>query len=273
MSGMTVYFIRRLMLVPITFLIITLMVYSILRYVPGGPIEQAEAAMKMAAMAGEGGGGNSESATLQLDEEAMDALKRYYALDKPVLIGYLQWLGIYAREFRRRVPVVPEKGNEKSAQELREAHKKLRDATETLQKHLSPKHFVHFEGRLYQPGSIDALDKATQDALTAEKSQSFGKHRNLNKLLKPHNLIFLNGTFLSPVDTKDAGLQTYLQKAAPLLTALNKAQQRIDETQTTHGLKLSTHRHLIRTAFDRLIELNARKVEVGKALQAQLIPS
>ena len=44
MSGMTAYFIRRLMLVPITFFAITFMVYAILRVVPGGPIEQAETA-------------------------------------------------------------------------------------------------------------------------------------------------------------------------------------------------------------------------------------
>ncbi|MEE2960387.1 MAG: ABC transporter permease subunit [Myxococcota bacterium] len=272
MSGMTVYFIRRLMLVPVTFLIITLMVYSILRYVPGGPIEQAEAAMKMAAMSGEGGGGNSESTTLQLDEEAMEELKRYYALDKPVLTGYLQWLGIYPREFRRRVPVVPEKGNEKNARELREAHKKLSVAKEALEKHLSPKHFVHLEGRLYQPESIEGLDKTTQDALNSEKAQSFGKHQNLNNLLKPHNLIFLDGKFLSPIDTKDPQLQAFLQQAAPLLKAVKKAQESMHHKETTSGLKLTTSGHLIRTAFDRLIELNTRKVEVGKALQAQLTP-
>ena len=53
MSGMSAYFIRRLMLVPITFFAITFMVYAILRVVPGGPIEQAETAMKMAAMRGD----------------------------------------------------------------------------------------------------------------------------------------------------------------------------------------------------------------------------
>ena len=61
MSGMAVYFTRRLMLVPITFLVITFMVYAILRVVPGGPIEQAETQLKMAQMSGEGGGGGGRS--------------------------------------------------------------------------------------------------------------------------------------------------------------------------------------------------------------------
>ena len=42
MSGMWTYFARRLLLVPITFLVITFMVYAVLRVTPGGPIEQLE---------------------------------------------------------------------------------------------------------------------------------------------------------------------------------------------------------------------------------------
>ncbi|MCP5088310.1 MAG: ABC transporter permease, partial [Rhodobacteraceae bacterium] len=83
MSGMSAYFIRRLMLVPITFFAITFMVYAILRVVPGGPIEQAETAMKMAALRGEGGGGSSGGAVsegdLQLDAKGLEELEEYYA--------------------------------------------------------------------------------------------------------------------------------------------------------------------------------------------------
>ena len=76
MSGMTSYFIRRLLFVPFTFIAITFLVYSILRYVPGGPIVQAEVQMRMSAMTGEAGGGGSSTSdnnTIQLDEEAMEA--------------------------------------------------------------------------------------------------------------------------------------------------------------------------------------------------------
>jgi ABC-type microcin C transport system permease subunit YejB len=114
MSGMSAYFIRRLMLVPITFFAITFMVYAILRVVPGGPIEQAEAAMKMAAMRGEGGGGSSGGAVsegdLQLDAKGLEELEEYYALDRPILVGYLQWLGLWQRSFRTRVPVHKARG-------------------------------------------------------------------------------------------------------------------------------------------------------------------
>ena len=47
---MAAYFTRRLLLVPLTFFTITFMVYAILRVVPGGPVEQAEARLKLAAM-------------------------------------------------------------------------------------------------------------------------------------------------------------------------------------------------------------------------------
>jgi microcin C transport system permease protein len=107
MSGMTAYFARRLMLVPFTFIAITLMVYSVLRVVPGGPVEQAEMVMQMSAMQGEaggvGGGDITDTGEMQLDEESLQALQRYYSLDRPIIVGYMQWLGVLPRERRTRV--------------------------------------------------------------------------------------------------------------------------------------------------------------------------
>ncbi len=93
MHGMTTYFIRRLILVPITFVCITFLVYSVLRVVPGGPIEQAQEQIKRAAMQ-EGGAGAAllETGDLQIPQKAMDELKRYYNLDKPIPVGYAVWL-------------------------------------------------------------------------------------------------------------------------------------------------------------------------------------
>ena len=143
MSGMTSYFIRRLLLVPITFLAITLMVYTVLRYVPGGPIEQAEVQMKMSAMTGEAGGSGSGSAqddsSMQLDGEAMEELKRYYALDKPIIIGYLQWLGAWPKEVRTRVPAVPVSENTEVVEKLTAAEKQVSEAQQKLQEWLTKK--------------------------------------------------------------------------------------------------------------------------------------
>ncbi len=96
MHGMTSYFIRRLLLVPITFICITLLVYTVIRLAPGGPIEQAKLQMQQA-RASEGGGG-AGSADLALPQEAIDQLKRYYKLDKSIPVGYLIWLGLYPDE-------------------------------------------------------------------------------------------------------------------------------------------------------------------------------
>jgi microcin C transport system permease protein len=110
MSGMMAYFARRILLVPFTFVAITLMVYAVLRVVPGGPVEQAEMVMKMSAMQGEagaaGGGDITDTGDMQLDEESLKALQRYYSLDRPVVIGYMQWLGLYPREKRTRIQAV-----------------------------------------------------------------------------------------------------------------------------------------------------------------------
>lgn len=104
MHGMTTYFIRRLLLIPVTFIAITFLVYAVLRVVPGGPIEQAQLQIKMAMMqeGGAASGGLAEMGELQIPEAAMNELKKYYHLDKSIPEGYARWLwGIVRLDFGR----------------------------------------------------------------------------------------------------------------------------------------------------------------------------
>ena len=100
MHGMITYFLRRLLLVPVTFLIITCMVYTILRLVPGGPVEQAAMMVEQQAR-GEGGAtGATGNEPFQLDEEQMKGRQEYFMGDKPILVGYWNWLrGILRGDF------------------------------------------------------------------------------------------------------------------------------------------------------------------------------
>ncbi len=89
---MTSYFIRRFLLIIPTFLGISIVVFVIMHFVPGGPVEQQILRFKMA-IAQEGGVGSggvliSES----LPEGAIEELRRYYGFDKPVHIRYATWL-------------------------------------------------------------------------------------------------------------------------------------------------------------------------------------
>ena len=52
---MTQYFLRRLLLIIPTFLGITMAVFLIMHFVPGGPVERQIMRMRMGAMAGESG--------------------------------------------------------------------------------------------------------------------------------------------------------------------------------------------------------------------------
>lgn len=96
MKGMWSYFLRRLLLIPLTFLCITFLVYAIMRLTPGGPIEQAllEARAKANGEAG-GGGGMRSTGSFSLPPEGIKQLERYYKLDKPIPVGYLIWLGLW----------------------------------------------------------------------------------------------------------------------------------------------------------------------------------
>lgn len=86
---MTAYFVRRLLLVIPTFIGVTLIAYTIMRYVPGGPLDQLKMQARMAqaeggaSIGGEGG---------KIPKEALEAAKKAFHLDKHVLVAYALWL-------------------------------------------------------------------------------------------------------------------------------------------------------------------------------------
>jgi microcin C transport system permease protein len=84
------YFIRRFLLIIPTFLGISLMVFTITRLVPGGPIERMLAQAQQAAAAMPGASRVSQA---PLSEDQLNELKKYYGFDKPVLVSYFLWLG------------------------------------------------------------------------------------------------------------------------------------------------------------------------------------
>jgi microcin C transport system permease protein len=90
---MTSYFVRRLFLIIPTFIGITLAVFTVMHFVPGGPVERRIMQYQMATMT-EGGAAASGSnlAGQSLPEEAIQQIREYYGFDKPVHIRYVQWL-------------------------------------------------------------------------------------------------------------------------------------------------------------------------------------
>lgn len=91
------YFIRRLLLIPLTLFGITIIVFMITRVVPGGPLERALMEAQMV-NAGSGGGTSSMAGQGQaLSEEQIQQLKEFYGFDKPVLVSYFSWLGKVCR--------------------------------------------------------------------------------------------------------------------------------------------------------------------------------
>lgn len=89
------YFIRRFLLIPPTLLGVTLIVFFITRFVPGGPIEHY---LEEAQKASEGGSSSGGQMSGGMSEEQIEKLEEEYGYDKPILISYLQWLGLWPRE-------------------------------------------------------------------------------------------------------------------------------------------------------------------------------
>jgi microcin C transport system permease protein len=91
---MTAYFIRRFLLIIPTFIGITLAVFVVMQFVPGGPVERQIMRYQMAAMAEGGSTGISVSGrgSNALPEEQIEEIRRYYGFDKPIHTRYLLWL-------------------------------------------------------------------------------------------------------------------------------------------------------------------------------------
>ncbi|MFH0765313.1 MAG: ABC transporter permease subunit [Calditrichota bacterium] len=105
MGGMTNYFIRRILLTIPTFLGITIVYFFILQIVPGGPLEQEIMKLRMGSAAFSGVGASATGGTIEagagtateasqvtIPVEAMEEMKRFYGMDKPIPVRYGLWL-------------------------------------------------------------------------------------------------------------------------------------------------------------------------------------
>jgi microcin C transport system permease protein len=85
------YFLRRVLLIPPTLFGITLIVFLITRFVPGGPLERAIMEAQQMNTSGRGGGVAGQGQALS--EAQIQQLKEYYGFDKPWLQSYIEWVG------------------------------------------------------------------------------------------------------------------------------------------------------------------------------------
>jgi microcin C transport system permease protein len=88
----TGYFVRRLLLIVPTFVGITLVVFLVMHFVPGGPIERQIMAYKMSVAGEAGAGGGISGMRTEIPPEALEELRRFYGFDQPVHQRYLTWL-------------------------------------------------------------------------------------------------------------------------------------------------------------------------------------
>lgn len=84
------YILRRVLLMVPTFLGITIACFTLVQFVPGGPVEQMMLRMRgMEAGGGEVGGGGEASA---VTEKQREELVRHFGFDRPVVVRYWNWL-------------------------------------------------------------------------------------------------------------------------------------------------------------------------------------
>jgi len=91
---MKAYFIRRLLLLPITLFGITAIVFMITRIAPGGPMDK----LLMQSAATDGQKTNKSNGAGGLSDEDIEAKEEEFGIDKSAPHAYFQWLGFLPRE-------------------------------------------------------------------------------------------------------------------------------------------------------------------------------
>ena len=83
---------------------VTFLVFFVLQVAPDGPFERAVKQLKQAqgseSESGSDGSSNILDSTGELTPELLDKLRAQYGLDKPILVRYLIWVGIWPKEYK-----------------------------------------------------------------------------------------------------------------------------------------------------------------------------
>lgn len=94
---MKAYFLRRLLLIPLTLLGITMLVFAIIRLSPGGPVVNSIASM----MGGNGVKRSRAQAETSITAAQVLATEEKYDRDKGILRAYAEWLGALPRDLEK----------------------------------------------------------------------------------------------------------------------------------------------------------------------------
>ncbi len=101
------YFIRRLLLIIPTFLGITFVCFSLVQFIPGGPVQQA--LQKMRGMQSGGEMTQGADASSQLTESYKKQIEQHFGFDQPFYKQYIQWLIHDRLGMRRKSYMYPNK--------------------------------------------------------------------------------------------------------------------------------------------------------------------
>ncbi len=89
------YILKRLLLMPITLIGITFLVFFLTRMVPGGPVERMLQEQAIGALSGDKVVGQTHA---RLGNADMERLEELFNLQEPLWKAYLQWLGVLPQE-------------------------------------------------------------------------------------------------------------------------------------------------------------------------------
>ena len=242
MSGMWTYFARRLLLVPVTFIVITFMVYAVLRLAPGGPIEQLENQMRASAAGEAGGGGGGLGGTdVGLDEKAREELKAYYNLDQPIPIAYLQWLGVYPRKDKKPVSLQQRDLEPDFWNSVGQSWDRYRDIEKRFESDRVQSGIEMYSEKLHI--EINAEDKAAYPQLMVQfeelLSQGPSVRDRLKDALKGQGWVLNGSQFMRPLSDVEINSVNSLTALSALYVEQEQSFQDLEGLLSTRSMEVS----------------------------------
>lgn len=227
------YFIRRLLLVPVTFIAITFMVYAIVRSAPGGPIQQLERQLQSAGGEAGGGGGLIDSGDMALSEDAKDELRQYYNLDKSIFVGYLEWLGVKPRTVRSSIGIDQREAEPAfwtRAYELQRSYDQAQDGLEAKAREKDWQ--LEGENDFLVPIGKDRRSREPDFFSKADELAAAGVERlsDLSEHLEERGYERIGSKIYGPLtELEKIASPEYFREISALVETRNDAKQRLDE--------------------------------------------
>ena len=235
------YFLRRIALIPLTFLVITFMVYTVLRVAPGGPIEQAENALKSGGAGEVSGGGSTLGGDVALSDDEREQLAHYYNVDRAIPIGYMQWLGLWPKDRRTTIDVEERQKDPEFWARAETLHSQFKEAKASYEKALKEHDVLLRDEAYYVPLAAEKEQARTSffAPLRQLMTEGVGRYDEVDETLREQGYALFGTAFFERVEEDRLASEEPFATIVGLANTKTAARSELDSFLEPRSIRVS----------------------------------